>query len=212
MKRTNISFSIFKPGLCGALIGVSCALLAQPAGADDEIRAGAVLQVPFNLNSSNAFFDYSTIRVRLTCQYAEVEEDEFITHRYITDHYTVALPHTYQGSIIESTSLQVDEGGDQVYGLEGNLFVEVFNDWNGSAELLGFYGNKDIQGAFGGGYSFSDAFFLDAKAMFPYSEVGIRFLGPLEIYGGVKTLGNFNPAKEKQTVDHRTKVYDITLP
>ena len=84
--------------------------------------------------------------------------------------------------------------------LEGNIFVEVFNNWNGSAELLGFYGGNAVQGAFGGGYSFSDDFFLDAKVMLPYSEVGLRFLGNPEIYGGVKSLGLFEPAKDVRRV------------
>lgn len=192
----------------GTLIGLACLLPAHPVAAEDEIRAGAVLQIPFDLSDTHSFFDPSTIRVGLTCQYAEVEEDEIITHRYITDHYTTT-DQTFVVSSLEGSSQEVDEG-DQVYGVEGNVFIELFNNWTTSLELLGFYGNNDIQGAFGAGYSLEDAFFLDAKAMFPYAEVGIRFVGPLEIYGGAKTLGNFNPAKEYRTVDHHTAVYDIT--
>jgi len=36
--------------------------------------------------------------------------------------------------------------GYQVFGLEGNVFIEVFNDWNGSVELLGLYESNTIQG------------------------------------------------------------------
>jgi hypothetical protein len=197
------------PVLYGTLIGLSCLLAAQPAAAEDEVRAGAVLQVPFDLSSANSFFDPSTIRVGLTCQYAEVEEDEIITHLSISDHYTNTSEPIYVYSNLDGESTEVDEG-DQVYGVEGNVFIELFNNLTTSVELLGFYGNNDIQGAFGAGYSFEDAFFLDAKVMFPYAEVGLRFVGPLEIYGGAKTLGSFNPAKEYRTVEHHTTVYDVT--
>jgi len=91
--------------------------------------------------------------------------------------------------------------GDQVYGIEGNLFIETLNGFNGSAELLGFYGNTDIQGGAGADYSLSNSFFLDVKAMFSYSEIGIRIKNRPEIYGGVKTLENFDPAQNKRTVD-----------
>lgn len=196
MKSTKKSLFFFKPGFCGAVIGVSCALLAQPACADDEIRVGAVLQVPFSLRSNQQFFDFSTIRVGLTCQYATVEEDKVTITQHTTQMLLDGVP---QGDPEIYHTTQYDDG-NQVLGLEGNLFVEVFNNWNGSAELLGFYGGNAVQGAFGGGYSFSDDFFLDAKVMLPYSEVGLRFLGNPEIYGGVKSLGLFEPAKDVRRV------------
>lgn len=195
MKCRKNSLFFFKPGFCGAVIGVSCALLAQSACADDEIRVGAVLQAPFSLRSNQQFFDFSTVRIGLTCQYATVEEDEIT----ITQHTT----ETYVDGKLDDTEITYttrNDEGNQVLGLEGNLFVEVFNNWNGSAELLGFYGSKAVQGAVGGGYSFADDFFLDAKVMLPYSEVGFRFLGNPEIYGGVKSLGVFDPAKDVRRV------------
>jgi len=211
MKRPQKPSTLCGPVLSGVLAGLLFALPAPPANADDEIRAGAVLQIPFDLNARSSFFDPAAIRIGLTCQYADVEEDEIVTHRYITDHYSTTPPHDYLGYTLTNSAVRVDEG-DRVMGVEGNLFVEVFNGWNGSAELLGFYGNNEIQGALGAGYSLSDAFFLDAKAMFPYTEIGMRFLGPLEIYGGVKTLGDFQPAKERRMQDHRTTVYDDITP
>ncbi|MGI6656046.1 MAG: hypothetical protein ACOX5Z_04335 [Desulfobulbus sp.] len=175
-----------------ALFAYALTLLPGPAvqpatAADDEIRAGAVMQVPFNLRSSR-IFEPAAIRVGLSCQYVNVEPDTTTT----TDHFTSTPPAW------EKTTRTKDEG-DRVYGVEGNLFLEPFNRLATSVEMLGLYGNNDIQGALGGGYRFGDGFFLDAKAMFPYSEVGIRFLGPLEIYGGLKTLGDFEPA------DNRTR-------
>jgi hypothetical protein len=209
MKRTNNQTTLCKPILCGALVGLACALTTQPVHANDgELRAGAVIQVPFILNSKFPSFDPSRIRIGLTCQYANIEEDNITTTRYFIDHHI-------NGSLVPppqliNATVQEDKG-EQVYGLEGNIFIEVFNNFNGSAELLGFYGNNDIQGALGGGYSLADGFFLDAKAMFPYSEIGIRFLNQAEIYGGVKTLGAFEPAKEYQQFDRHT-ISNDTVP
>jgi len=185
MKRTNHT-TFFKPIICGILVGLACALTTQPVNANDnELRAGAVIQVPFNINSRNSFFDPSKIRVGLTSQYANIQDDKYT-------HY-----------IDTSLTTTVKDEGYQVYGLEGNVFIEVFNKFNGSAELLGFYGNNDIQGAVGGGYSMADGIFLDVKAMFPYSEIGMRFTGQPEIYGGLKTLGAFKPAQENRVIDLR---------
>ena len=182
MKRTKHT-TFFKPIICGALVGLACSLTTQPVHANDnELRAGAVIQVPFSLNSKFPAFDPSRIRIGLTCQYANIKDDKYT--RYID-------------TVLTTT---VKDAGNQVYGLEGNLFIEVFNKFNGSAELLGFYGSNDIQGAAGGGYSFADGMFLDVKAMFPYSEIGMRFTGQPEIYGGVKTLGGFKPAQVNQVV------------
>ncbi len=193
MKRTNKQTNLCKPILCGALVGLACALTNQSVHANDnELRAGAVIQVPFAINSKFPSFDPSRIRVGLTCQYANIVDDNFTTRRIINNN---------TGEVIAST-LQEDRGY-QVYGLEGNLFIEVFNKFNGSAELLGFYGNNDIQGALGGGYSFADGMFLDVKAMFPYSEIGLRFAGQGEVYGGLKTLGGFKPAQKRWTIDTR---------
>lgn len=193
MQQTKNQTNLCKPVLCGVLVGLACAFTAQPVHASDgELRAGAVIQVPFALNSKFPSFDPSRIRLGLTCQYANIEEDNITTTRY-TDS---------KGVVYQNIPFTVQEDmGNQVYGLEGNVFIEVFNNANVSAELLGFYGNNDIQGALGGGYSFADGFFLDAKAMFPYSEIGIRFLGQPEIYGGVKTLDAFDPAQEKRVVN-----------
>lgn len=148
-------------------------------------RAGAVLQVPFAITTKFPAFDPSKIRIGLTCQYANIVDDKYT--RYIDTSLTTT----------------VKDAGNQVYGLEGNLFLEPFNRFTGSAELLGLYGSNDIQGAVGGGYSFADGVFLDAKAMFPYSEIGLRFTGQAEIYGGLKTLGAFVPAQVRQVVDLR---------
>ena len=193
MKRTNNQTNLCKLILCGALVGLACALTTQSVHANDnELRAGALIQVPFAINSKFPSFDPSRIRVGLTCQYANIVDDNFTTRRIINNN---------TGGVMAST-LQEDRG-NQVYGLEGNFFIEVFNKFNGSAELLGFYGNNDIQGALGGGYSFADGMFLDVKAMFPYSEIGLRYAGQPEIYGGLKTLGAFDPAQKRWTIDTR---------
>ncbi len=186
MKRTNNQTNLCKPILCSALVGLACALTTQSAHANDnELRAGAVIQVPFAINSKFPSFDPSRIRVGLTCQYANIQDDNYT--RYID-------------TVLTTT---VKDAGNQVYGLEGNIFIEVFNKFNGTAELLGFYGSNDIQGAAGGGYSFADGMFLDVKAMFPYSEIGLRYAGQPEIYGGLKTLGGFKPAQKRWTIDTR---------
>jgi hypothetical protein len=165
----------------------------QTAWADDEIRAGAVVQVPFNLIGRGPLFDPGAIRLGVTCQWADVEEDEITTTHYITI-------NNNNGVLVdrsETTRRVVDEG-NQVYGVEGDLFVTLFGDWNLSGELLGFYGTNDIQGAFGAGYGGAQGLFFDVKAMFPYAEVGFQFLNGAELYGGLKTLGSFNPAKTSE--------------
>lgn len=177
--------------LSTTLLGLSALLSVSPAQAEDEIRAGAVLQIPFALGSSRPLFDYSTIRVGLTCQFADVEEDEVITTHHITNTWNNG---TLTGTT-EETTVDV-EGGNQVLGVEGNLSVAPFNGFTPSVEVLGFYGTNDVQGAFGGGYDFDNSFFFDGKVMFPYSEIGLRFPNNVEIYGGVRSLGSFDPARE----------------
>jgi hypothetical protein len=202
MQYNNRCHPQFKLLLHGAMVALVSLLPVSVAQADDEIRAGAMVQIPFSLSSGQSFIDYSTIRVGLTCQYADVEEDEItITHRVNKDYLDGNLQDTTERSYISN----VDEGS-RVYGLEGNLLIEPFGNWNPSVELLGFYGNTDIQGALGAGYDFSEDWFLDAKVMFPYAEIGLRFPNQLEIYGGLKTLGDFNPAKEY----HRREVIVVT--
>jgi len=196
MKTTPKTSALSGPVFAGILAGLLLTLPAPPTHADDELRAGAVLQIPFDLSARGSFFDPTAIRIGLTCQYADVEEEVVTVTHHVTNTYMDGNP---TGST-ETWNVSVDEG-DRVYGLEGNLFVEVFNRWNLSAELLGFYGNNDIQGALGAGYSLANDFFLDAKVMFPYSEVGLRFLNGLEIYGGGKTLGDFNPEKEHHRIN-----------
>jgi len=187
MKKSNSHGSVSKVLMGGVLVGLACALPVQPAQADDtELRAGAVIQVPFALGSSFPSFDPSKIRLGLTTQLANVEEDVIITN------------HDLSGTFPDTTS---KKKGDQVFGLEGNIFIEVFNGFNCSAELLALYGGNDIQGAAGAGYSFADGFFLDVKAMFPYSEIGVRFMNQVEIYGGAKTLGDFDPSLKRRTVN-----------
>lgn len=183
--------------LTTAIVGLAGTLAAPSIHAEDEIRAGAVLQIPFALGSSRPFFDYTTIRVGLTCQYASVEEDEVMT----THHVTNTFVNGTQTDSSEETSVDVDEG-NQVLGVEGNLAIAPFNGFNPSVELLGFYGTNHIQGAFGGGYDFEDSFFFDGKVMFPYGEIGLRFPQNVEIYAGVKTLGSFDPARE----NHRQNI------
>jgi len=184
MNKSKNHGTVSKAVMCGVFVGLACALPTQPAQADDtEFRAGAVIQVPFALGSSFPSFDPTKIRLGLTTQLASVEDDK-ITRVFTDDS---PLPTT-----------RVDEG-DQVFGLEGNVFVEVFNGFNGSAELLGLYGGNDFQGAAGAGYSFADGFFLDVKVMAPFSEIGVRFLNQAEIYGGAKTFGDFDPDKKVRT-------------
>jgi hypothetical protein len=188
MKKSNSHGFVSKALMGGVFVGLACTFPVQSAQADDtEFRAGAVIQVPFALGSSFPSFDPTKIRLGLTTQLASVEDDTIT--RFVDN---------------TLTTTRVDEG-DQVFGLEGNVFVEVFNGFNGSVELLGFYGGNDIQGAAGAGYSFADGFFLDVKAMFPYSEIGVRFMNQAEIYGGVKTLGDFDP-------DRKLRIIDVSTP
>jgi len=189
--------------LSAALLGLASTLSAPSIHAEDEIRAGAVLQIPFSLGSSRPFFDPSAIRVGLTCQYANVEEDEIITTHHVTNTWN-------NGSLTDSTeatSVAID-GGNQVLGVEGNLAIAPFNGFNPSVELLGFYGTNDVQGAFGGGYDFDDSFFFDGKVMFPYGEIGLRFPNNVEIYGGVRSLGSFDPARDGHRQEVVTTIED----
>ena len=177
----------------GSLVALLSALSMQTAWADDEIRAGAVVQVPFNLSGRGALFDPGAIRLGVTCQWADVEEDEITTTRYVTI-------NNNNGVLVDSseTTRRVVDEGNQVYGVEGDLFVTLFGDWNLSGELLGFYGNNDIQGALGAGYGGAQGLFFDVKAMFPYAEVGFQFLSGVELYGGLKTLGSFDPGQTSE--------------
>ena len=183
--------------LSTAILGLAGTLAAPTIHAEDEIRAGAVLQIPFSLGSSRPLFDVATIRVGLSCQYASVEEDEVITTHHVTNTFVDGLQTGHD----EETTVAVDEG-NQVLGVEGNLSIAPFNGFSPSVELLGFYGTNTLQGALGGGYDFDNDFFFDGKVMFPYGEIGLRFPQNLEVYGGVKTLGSFDPGKEA----HRRKV------
>ena len=207
MKRTQPHSSLRRPILSAALIGLSSVMLTSPVHADDEIRVGGIIQVPFALSANRSFFDPSTIRLGVTCQYAEVEEDEITLTHHVTNRYEQGV----RVSTEEHTSVSDIDQGNRVYGVEGNLFVELFNSLNPSAELLGFYGNNHVQGALGAGYSLANDFFLDAKVMFPYSEIGIRFPGEVELYGGAKTLGDFNAAREEELVNVTTTITETTV-
>ena len=190
--------------LSTALLGLASTLAAPCLHAEDEIRAGAMLQIPFALGSSKPFFDPSAIRVGLTCQFANVDEDEIITTHHVTNTY---VDGELQEPSTEKTTITTD-GGNRVLGVEGNLAIAPFNGFTPSVELLGFYGTNDVQGAFGGGYDFDDSFFFDAKVMFPYAEIGLRFPNNVEIYGGVRSLGSFDPAKEAYRQDIVTTITD----
>ncbi|MDD2463516.1 MAG: hypothetical protein PHI97_05920 [Desulfobulbus sp.] len=186
-----------------------CISSVQTALAEDEIRAGAVIQIPFTFGgSSGSPVDFSGFRVGLTCQYAEVEEDIITSTHHVTNTYL-------DGSLIdttENTSITGKDEGNRAYGVEGNIFFDILDGFTPSAEVLGFYGTNEVQGAIGGGYDFSSDFFLDAKVMFPYSEIGVRFPGQVEIYGGLKTLGSFNPKKEHRLNEEVTDTNTYTPP
>jgi hypothetical protein len=108
-------------------------------------------------------FDIANLRLGVVCQLAEVEDDT------------------------------ATDDGDRAYGAELGAYVEPLGGWNISGEVLGFYGTTDVQGAVGMGYDMADGIYANVKLMAPYSEIGVRFLGPLEIYGGLRTLGDFDP-------------------
>lgn len=189
--------------LFSAALLLASTLSAPYSHAEDEIRAGAVLQIPFSLGASQPILDPSAIRVGLTCQYASVEEDEVITTHHVTNTTLNGVPQPST----EQTTVAVDEG-NQVLGLEGNLSVAPFNGFTPSVELLGFYGTNTVQGALGGGYDFDTDFFFDGKVMFPYGEIGLRFPRNLEIYGGVKSLGSFDPARDAYRREVVTTITD----
>jgi hypothetical protein len=156
--------------------------------AGNEFRVGAIIQIPFG-GGGISYFQLSNIRVGVTGQYADVEDDEIMIERHVTNDY---LDGRLRSQTVTDETVTTDEG-NSVYGIEGNIFVQPFGAWNPSVELLGFYGNSNVQGAFGGGYDWNDGWFLDSKVMFPYSEIGIRFIAPFEIYAGGKTFGSFDP-------------------
>ena len=175
-----------------AVVVLICTASLQSARAEDDFRAGALLQVPFSLNSWRSPVDFSGIRVGLTCQYAQVEDDVIIITRKVTNNY---LDDVFQDTA-ETTSVTGVKDGNQAYGVEGNVMLDILDGFTPSVELLAFYGTNDIQGALGGGYDFASDFFFDAKVMFPYSEIGVRFPNQVEIYGGLKTLGSFDPQND----------------
>ena len=187
MKRSSNPKMFSAPLLCGVLVGLGCTLPAQPVAAEDEVRAGAVLVVPFSSSPSHLLFNPAKIRVGLTCQVANIKED-----RVTITEYT----HGKAKSTFSTTTAR----GDEVSGLEGSVFLEVFNNGNGAAELLGLYGNNVNQVAAGAGYSFTNGFFMGAKVMTPYSEKGVRLLDQVEKYSGRKVLGQFEPEKKTYQV------------
>jgi len=176
--------------LSGVLAALFCLLPVQPATADNEFRIGALLQVPFTITGSAPVLDHTNIRLGLTCQYADVENDKIITDRFIDNYY--AADGSLSKQVVTQETVRKDSG-NQVFGLEGNLFFEIFNNWNGTVEFLGFYGSNSIQGALGAGYSFAHDLFLVGKIMLPYSEVGLRYMYQPEIFVGIKTFGSFDP-------------------
>ena len=177
----------FRTGFLAALF---CLFVVQPATAGDEFRVGALVQIPLSITGSGPVLDPTHIRFGLTCQYADVKDDKIITDRYIDNFYGGDGRLTRQ--VVTRETIR-KSSGNQVFGLEGNLFFEVFNDWHGTIEFLGFYGNNTVQGALGAGLTFSHDLFLVGKLMFPYSEVGVRYLYQPEIFVGVKTMGSFDP-------------------
>nr|WP_321466133.1 hypothetical protein [uncultured Desulfobulbus sp.] len=194
------------------LVHTAAVLLAmhavvQTSQAEDELRAGAVLQIPFSLGSGNAPIDFSGLRLGLSCQYADVDDDDLYRTRELT--------RTYVDDVLQSETSNITvngrKSGDRVYGLEGNVFFDLLDGFTPSAELLGFYGNNEIQGALGGGYDFSDGLFVDAKLMFPYSEIGVRFPNTVEIYGGLKTLGSFDPDRDIHQREVTTDINTTTF-
>lgn len=178
------------PYCIGFLVTLFFFLATQPILADNEFRIGAAVQVPFSITGSGPVFHQTGIRLGLSGQYADVENDKIILNRYIDNYYAANGPLTRQ--VVTRETIVKDEG-NRVIGLEGNLFFEIFNDWNSTVELLGFYGSNAIQGALGVGYSLTHDVFLVGKLMFPYSEVGLRYMYKPEIFFGVKTLGSFDP-------------------
>ncbi|MBM9537710.1 hypothetical protein [Desulfobulbus alkaliphilus] len=193
MKTTKRSHSLSAPyhlGALGALAVLFCLLAVRPVAAGNEFRVGAVLQVPFSISGSGVAFNQSGIRLGLTGQYADIDDDTIIINRFIDNQPETDGRLTRQ--VVTRETVKKDEG-NRVIGLEANLFFEIFNNWNGTVELLGFYGTNDVQGALGAGYSFTHDLFVVGKLMFPYSEVGLRYMYLPEIFFGVKTLGSFSP-------------------
>lgn len=187
-----------------AVVGLVCSVSLQTAWAEDDFRAGALLQVPFSFNSWRSPVNFSGLRVGLTCQYTQVEDDVITITHTVTSNY---LDDVFQDTT-ETTSVTGVKDGNQVYGVEGNVMLDVLDGFTPSVELLAFYGTNDVQGALGGGYDFTGDFFFDAKVMFPYSEIGVRFPDQVEIYGGLKTLGSFDPKndhyRQRVEIDHYT--------
>ncbi len=190
MKTTCRPHPLAVPYRIGPLVALFCLLATQPALADNEFRIGALVQVPFTVTGSGPVIDQNGIRLGLTGQYADVEEDKIIINRYIDNYSTADGRLTRQ--VVTRETVKKDDG-NRVFGLEANLFFEIFNEWNSTVELLGFYGTNAIQGALGAGYSFTHDLFLVGKLMFPYSEIGVRYLYQPEFFFGVKTLGSFDP-------------------
>jgi hypothetical protein len=173
--------------------------------ASNEFRVGAVLQIPFG-GGGTSYFQIANIRVGITSQYADVEDDDILIERHITNNY---LDGRLKSQTVTNETVTIDEG-DKVYGIEGNVFIQPFGSWNPSVEILGFYGNNNVQGAFGGGYDWMDGWFLDSKVMFPYSEIGLRFIAPFEIYAGGKTFGSFDPEGNSTSKEIMSSQYSTT--
>jgi len=190
MKTTYCPQTVITFCLSSALTVLCCLLAVQPAAADNEFRIGALLQVPFTITGSAPVLDHTNIRLGLTSQYADVENDKIITDRFIDNYY--AADGSLSKQVVTRETVRKDSG-NQVFGLEGNLFFEIFNNWNSTVEFLGFYGSSSIQGALGAGYSFAHDLFLVGKVMFPYSEVGLRYMYQPEVFVGLKTFGSFDP-------------------
>lgn len=192
MKKAECSKSLVNSIICGAFIALACTSPIQLVNATEELRAGVMLQIPLHFGSSHSFFDSTKTLLGLTCLYADIAEDTLITTRRIGGKTRKTLSESRQ----TGTS-------DQVVGLEGNLFIEIFNHRNSVVELLGLGGTNAIQGAVGAGYSFSDNFFFNTKMKTPYSEKGMRFMAREEKISTFTTaaLGEFIPERDTRQID-----------
>jgi hypothetical protein len=181
----------------GAAAGI---LLCQPAAAEEELRVGVMLELPFGGSKHQSFVHFDSTRIGAKVQYAEVEEiEKRIEH---------VVDRVFQDGVLVSSEekgnrvVTVSEG-DQVYGGEFYLMVAPFTGkWTISTGINAFGGNNDFQGAAGFGYDPTFGGYMEIAALMPFSEAGVRLnLSYIDYFIGATSFSGFSPEKvwQKET-------------
>jgi hypothetical protein len=192
--RKNIMFKAKRrigPALyLAGVLAAGCSMW-QTAFADDEFRAGLMLQVPFGSSQSGSWVHFDNTRIGAKIQYASIDDIVMQKEQTIKRVY---LDDDLQRETVTSENIVTLDNGDKVSGAEAYFMVTPFNRrWNMSAGVNGFTGNRDFQGALGLGFDTSFGAYTQLGVLMPYSEAGLRYnFRAIDFYAGLNSLGGFS--------------------